>query len=82
MARRYGRVPYHVKTSDGVTHSAWAAVTGESNDARTACGIHVHHCDFQHCRHYNRHRGRTFSRTTSTEVDCMACVTSPNLGEE
>jgi hypothetical protein len=75
----------HLVTSNGVTHAGWQDQrSSDGNDARTLCGLPLHHCDLSRCRHSNRHRGRMFSKLippTSAEIDCMACV-SASLGSE
>lgn len=74
----------HLRTSNGITHAGWwDSRSADGNDATTLCGLALHHCDLQRCRHPNRHRTRTFSRlipSGTAETDCMACVAaSPEL---
>lgn len=68
----------HLKTNNRVTHQGWyESRSADDNDAKTLCGLALHYCDLQHCRHPNRHKGRTFSRLISpehAEIDCMACI--------
>jgi hypothetical protein len=75
----------HLKTGNGITHAGWSdSRSADDNDAMTLCGLALHHCDLQRCRHPNRHRTRTFSRLVLSEVaeiDCMACVAA-SLGLE
>lgn len=71
-------VSMSVKTSDQVTHVACPDHrTTDGNDAVTLCGLLVHHCNLQRCRHTNRHKGRLFSVRVPGDAptDCMTCLT-------
>lgn len=67
-----------VRTSDRITHAAWPEFRShDDNDAFTLCGLRVHHCDLQRCRHVDRHKTRLFSAQVKDDatIDCMTCLT-------
>lgn len=67
-----------LRTNDKITHAAWPDWRSvDENDAITVCGLSLHHCNLNTCRHLGRHKLRRFSvrRPYDEMIDCMTCLT-------